>query len=117
MEHNILNALNAIVTGIKESELNPFDPALDSAESVQKEVSMLRETLGLTALQAALLGLSIEGAAGKRTSFREIADAVGCSYLELMSHADEFLALRKKGYLRISEEKISIPAEAMAALM
>jgi SpoVK/Ycf46/Vps4 family AAA+-type ATPase len=117
MEQNILNALNAIVTEIKESEINPFDPALDSAEGVQKEVSMLRETLGLTALQAALLGLSIEGAAGKRTSFREIADAVGCSYLELMSHADEFLVLRKKGYLRISEEKISIPAEAMAALM
>ncbi len=117
MEQNILNALNAIVTEIKESEINPFDPALDSAEGVQKEVSMLRETLGLTALQAALLGLSIEEAAGKRTSFREIADAVGCSYLELMSYADEFLVLRKKGYLRISEEKISIPAEAMAALM
>lgn len=117
MEQNILNALNAIVTEIKESEINPFDPALDSAEGVQKEVSMLRETLGLTALQAALLGLSIEGAAGKRTSFREIADAVGCSYLELMSHADEFQILRKKGYLRIIAEKISIPAEAMAALM
>lgn len=116
MEQNILNALNTIVTSIKNSELNLFDPALDSTESIKKEIGMLRETLGLTALQAALLGLSIEGAAGKRTSFREIADAVGCSYLELMSHADEFLALRKKGYLRISEEKISIPAETMAAL-
>ena len=117
MEQNILNALNTIVTNIKNSELNLFDPALDSAVSIQKEIGMLREALGLTALQSALLGLSVEGAAGKRTSFREIADAVGCSYLELMSHADEFLALRKKGYLRISEEKISIPAEAMAALM
>lgn len=116
MEQNILNALNTIVTSIKNSELNLFDAALDSTESIKKEIGMLRETLGLTALQAALLGLSIEGAAGKRTSFREIADAVGCSYLELMSHADEFLALRKKGYLRIFEEKISIPAEAMAAL-
>ena len=34
-----------------------------------------------------------------------------------MSHADEFQTLRKKGYLRINAEKISIPAEAMAALM
>ena len=117
MKVNILNALNTIVTNIKDSEINLFDATLDSVESIKEEVSMLRETLGLTALQSALLGLSIEGAAGKQTSFRQIADAVGCSYLELMSHADEFMALRKKGYLRISEEKISIPAEAMAALM
>ena len=117
MEQNILNALNTIVTSIKHSELNLFDPALDSTEGIKKEIGMLRETLGLTALQATLLGLAIEGAAGKRTSFREIADAVGCSYLELMSHADEFQTLRKKGYLRIVAEKLSIPAEAMAALM
>ncbi|MBR0499849.1 MAG: AAA family ATPase [Bacteroidales bacterium] len=117
MEQNILKAFNAIVTEIRNFKLNPFDPALDSAESVQKEIGMLREALGLTALQVALLGLSIEGAAGKNITFLELADTLNCSYLELMSHADEFLILRKKGYLRISEEKISIPAEAMAALM
>ena len=117
MEQNILNALNFIVTYVKGSGFGLFYPGLETEDCLSKDASLLREKLGLTTLQSALLGLAIEESAGKRTSFREIAEAVDCSYLELMSHADEFLALRKKGYLRISEEKISIPAEAMAALM
>ena len=117
MELNILNALNFIVTYVKGSGSGLFYPGLETEDCLSKDAGLLREKLGLTTLQSALLGLAIEESAGKRTSFREIAEAVGCSYLELMSHADEFLALRKKGYLRISDEKISIPAEAMAALM
>lgn len=36
-QQNILNALNTIVSEIKESEINPFDPALDSTEYTPKE--------------------------------------------------------------------------------
>ncbi len=117
MEENILNALNSIVVNIKNSDLNPFNPDFGYFESINEETGMLQEKLGLTPLQSFLLGLSIEGAAGKRTSYRDIANEVGCSYLELMSHATDFQALRRKGYLRITEEKISVPAEVMSALM
>ena len=117
MEQNILNALNRIVLAVKASFSGLFSPDLEKEECIREDISLLREKLGLTALQSALLGFAIEEAAGKRTTYRDIAEAADCSYLQLMSHADEFVALRKKGYLCISEEKISIPAEAMAALM
>lgn len=117
MEQNILNNLNTLVVNITNSTINPFHPDLEKSEFVREELRMLREVLGLTALQSALLGLVIESAAGKKTSYRDLACNIGCSYLELMSHVDDFHALRKKGYLRINHEQLSVSAEAMAALM
>lgn len=117
MEQNILNTLNTLVVNITDSTIDPFHPDLETSEIVREELSMLREVLGLTALQSALLGLVIESAAGKQTSYRNLAGDIGCSYLELMSHVDDFHVLCKKGYLRINHEQLSVSAEAMAALM
>ena len=118
MEENILNALNEIVNFIKRGEsFELFDPEFENTECLSQASRLLREKLGLNIHQAALLGLAIEESAGKRTSYQEIARAAWCSYLDLMSHAKDFQTLRKLGYLRITEDIISIPNEALEALM
>ena len=118
MEENILNALNEIVNFIKRGEsFGLFDPEFKNTECLSQASRLLREKLGLNIHQAALLGLAIEESAGKRTSYQEIARAAYCSYLDLVSHAKDFQTLRKLGYLRITEEIISVPNEAMEALM
>ena len=118
MEENILNALNEIVNFIKRGEtFELFDPEFEKTECLSQASRLLREKLGLNIYQAALLGLAIEESAGKRTSYQEIARAAWCSYLDLMSHAKDFQTLRKLGYLRITEDIISIPNEALEALM
>ena len=120
MTQNILKSLSEIVhfvVNLDPDQADIFDPEMENEICIREEVCFIREKFGLSALQAALLGVVIEEAAGKRTCLRDVARAISRSYLELLAHIDDFHVLRDKGYLRINEEKISIPAEAMAALM
>lgn len=120
MTQNILKALSEIerfVVNFDPDQTDLFDPEMENEICIREEVAFIREKLDISASQAALLGVIIEEAAGKRTSFQDIARAVYRSYLDLLAHIEDFHVLRDKGYLRINGEKLSVPAEAMAALM
>ena len=116
MEQNILKALSEIVYFVKGPNDYLFSPELETLDCLQAEADFIREKLGISTFQAALLGVSIEASAGRRTSLRDIAEELDCSYLELISHMDAFDELRRKGYLRIVGERVSVPSEALDAL-
>ena len=116
MTQNILKALSEIVFFVKVPNDYLFSPELETLDCLRKKAAFLHEKLGISTLQAALLGVSIEESAGRRSSLRDIAEALSCSYLELISHKDAFEDLRRKGYLRIVGERVSVPSEALDAL-
>lgn len=116
MDITILKALNEIVFFVKGPNDYLFDPELETLDCLQKYAHPLREKLGITTFQAAILGAIIEEAAGRRTTLKEVADALSSSYLVMLSHIDAFQGLQSKGYIRMMGESISIPVDAMEAL-
>ena len=108
-----LTLLKALVKGPNDYL---FDPKLETLDCLQKYSGFLRDKLNITTFQAAILGVTIEAAAGRRTTLKEIAEALNSSYLELISHLDAFQELQNKGYIRMTGESVSIPVEAMDAL-
>lgn len=116
MEITLLKALNEIVFFVKGPNDYIFDPELETLDCLQKYTGLLREKLGITAFQAAILGTAIEEAAGHRTNLKEVADALNSSYLEMISHIEAFQDLQTKGYIRMMGESITIPVDAMEAL-
>ncbi len=116
MEITLLKALNEIVFFVKGPNDYLFDPELETLDCLQKYAQPLREKMGITTFQAAILGATIEEAAGKRTTLKEVAEALSSSYLVLLSHIDAFQNLQSKGYIRMMGESISIPVDALEAL-
>lgn len=115
--NKILNAINEITLYAKAHPQEIFNAELEADDTLRSYLETIQAELGLTALQAALLGVIIDEAAGRDTTFKAIASAWGCTYLSLLSYTNDFHLLRDKGYIRIDRTRIMLSADALSALM
>lgn len=115
--NKILNAINEITLYAKAHPQEIFNAELEADDTLRPSLETIQAELDLTALQAALLGVIIDEAAGRDTTFKAIASAWGCTYLSLLSYTNDFHLLRDKGYIRIDKTRIMLSADALSALM
>lgn len=81
------------------------------------ETDYLEERLGITPFQCILLAKVIQ-TTERNCTMRKIGHDLGMSYLKTLSYAEDFNALRDKGYFFITRDKqIQIPCGALDALM
>ena len=92
-----------------------FDPK--HMEHLKVETDYLEERLGITPFQSILLAKAIQ-TTERNCTMRKIGQDLGMSYLQTLSRAADFNALRDKGYFFITRDKqIQIPSSALDALM
>ncbi len=92
-----------------------FDP--EHMEHLKVETDYLEERLGITPFQSILLAKAIQ-TTERNCTMRKIGQDLGMSYLQTLSRAADFNALRDKGYFFITRDKqIQIPSGALDALM
>ncbi len=92
-----------------------FDP--EHMERLKVETDYLEERLNITPFQCIILAKAIQ-TAERNCNMRKIGHDLGMSYLQTLSHAADFNALRDKGYFFITRDKqIHIPSGALDALM
>ena len=86
-------------------------------EHLKVETDYLEERLGITPFQSILLAKAIQ-TTERNCTMRKIGQDLGMSYLQTLSRAADFNALRDKGYFFITRDKqIQIPSGALDALM
>ncbi|MBR3285169.1 MAG: hypothetical protein IKI70_02705, partial [Bacteroidales bacterium] len=92
-----------------------FDP--EHMKHLKVETDYLEERLGITPFQCIILAKAIQ-TTERNCTMRKIGHDLGMSYLQTLSHAADFNALRDKGYFFITRDKqIHIPSGALDALM
>ena len=119
MSKTIIESMYAIISKMRESDR--MDGIVISSASQKKastELGYLRKILGLNTLQVLILTAVIEKSARYRIDGDDISSFLGMEYLEFLTHNSDLEYLRKKGYIRMDQEKhISVPKEVFKALM
>lgn len=83
-----------------------------------EETGYLGERMGLTPFQAVIFAVIVNIHATGRCAVNKVAAALGMSYLQFLSHAEELEALRAKWLIRIKDNnEIKVPAPVISSLM
>lgn len=84
----------------------------------KEETDYLGERMGLTPFQAVIFAVIVNIHASGRCTINKVASALGMSYLQFLSHAEELDALRAKWLIRIKDNnEIKVPAPVISSLM
>lgn len=121
MTKNLAQSLNNILEIIErhctdvggEVSVNPAH-----LKVFKEETDYLGERMGLTPFQAVIFAVIVNIHASGRCTINKVASALGMSYLQFLSHAEELDALRAKWLIRIKDNnEIKVPAPVISSLM
>ncbi len=84
----------------------------------KEETDYLGERMGLAPFQAVIFAVIVNIQASGKCTINKVASALGMSYLQFLSHAEELDALRAKWLIRIKDNnEIKVPAPVISSLM
>ena len=121
MTKNLAQSLNNILEIIErhctdvggEVSVNPAH-----LKVFKEETDYLGERMGLPPFQAVIFAVIVNIHASGRCTINKVASALGMSYLQFLSHAEELDALRAKWLIRIKDNnEIKVPAPVISSLM
>ena len=84
----------------------------------KEETDYLGERMDLAPFQAVIFAVIVNIHASGKCTINKVASALGMSYLQFLSHAEELDALRAKWLIRIKDNnEIKVPAPVISSLM
>ena len=121
MKKTLTEALNNILEIMKKDLSDAegkvrVDP--ERLEAFSPETSYLAERMSLTPFQAILFAVIIQDSATYACPIERIGEALGMSYLRLLSYSEDLYELKNRGLIRFrSRKSIEVPEEVIDALM